>query len=1465
MHIVMEYASGGTLAKRIALADGEYFDESQIWEWFVQIVDALRYVHSRGVLHRDLKPANIMLSGAEGRTVKLGDFGIAKILGKEERAATIVGTPHYLSPEVCSGQQYNVKSDVWALGCVLYELAALRKPFDGSNLPGIIFSIMRNRPQPLPKHFSRELRAMVAVLLSPTPADRPSLNQLWKMPVVSSHYLRWKGTRRMVLGELPTPRKSAGGFATPPIPGHNTSQASNLESVPDTPTVVAGGSISVGQFGMTTPGVPLGDGWDDSTPRTNGLGPSSGRRMSNATSIDPSPRTRRLRAPETDEILATLKSLMGEAATAGVGQRAPPVAPSETVAEGDEAAASQTIEERLETIQHRLEEPGSAAPGNLWEALGRAWAEMGWFDKAITAYRMALKRSGSGASVGAMEQLGNLLVRRAQQVWSLARMGDVDTAMSLMQGAAGHRLKRAVLSFVRRQKTALNRFDSTEPRVADADKLRVAGAASPRRDSSPARPQTTEGIHAKEVTVVESDDEDVDPAERADAARPLREGQPERRGSDASEQSRLHDGTRRSVAEPSAPPAEWRKLADELMIEGLGLLERLCLLVNAPEPKCLLGSAYKRRAWTGLGSDPEEDLRRAADAYKEAHEAEMGALEDVTGVATGFATNLQADEGEGSAVLMGPDVPVPSPYARLNQLTLELLSCDGEPDQLRTMRAAVREAEGWSRARVERNPADVWTWLQLVDARFLRLLLGDRQLKPEDVAGQYMEQFRFGASQRVRSSVLDQMAFLIDVLDRRILALNERLSSVPRLNINPRTPGEGSSPRSPQGGEDESSSSAVGTEASSTHHPFLASQERGVKWMKKVREGVMDMVQRLSDAAKADGAAPTAPNDGEGGEKEGQGGKEHAADEAVNKFFATVLAQQPSGDMPPSESGAGTASPSGEGSSFRMVRGASGGGTDLVEPRSHGDDGDSLGGRSSSLSDRSHRNTRRLGMLTPDDINQDNVAASIRSQGGSNASLSLAHSFSGAFGLRTAIKSSPVAAALSPIHSAHVSRTDETGSIALRSRAGGRADDAASSKLKGGETHTGLVLAQAIQGPSSGAAAPKTPAGDLFSIKEEPPRAFERLDAHQRSHTMPRNLLATAVPSKQPKLSAVEKAIEGEEAAPFEMAGPAPGESKSRRSGVGSAKKERPFVPQLGLPGKGSTKASGRLVSPKGSGRSHLPVSGRSGVTVTASGVSVTGSTSIRPDSMNPFSRQSGNRKAPVGDRPSSVVTGAGGVTNPFSRQSGNRKAPVGDRPSSVVTDAGGVTNPFSRQSGNRKAPVGDRPSSVVTDAGGVTNPFSRQSGNRKAPVGDRPSSVATNAGGAPAAQPPVSRHSDSEVPASVPAEEAGTPSLPGPANESPPRRDTEGEVDMTDSSPAVRERPGSRSSGSPLPEVQKIAVSTRPSAPYAVAIGEDPTSAEDRDVAASSRTHPTSITPRSSHVAMIEVKPSSGCRCVVM
>lgn len=127
MIIIMEYCEGGDLTNYIRQRkeQNKYFSERIVLNWFVQTVLAVDYIHKNKILHRDIKPNNIFLT-ANG-TVKLGDFGISKLLeGTTDAASTFVGTANYMSPEVCESRPYNYKSDIWSLGCLLYELCTFK-------------------------------------------------------------------------------------------------------------------------------------------------------------------------------------------------------------------------------------------------------------------------------------------------------------------------------------------------------------------------------------------------------------------------------------------------------------------------------------------------------------------------------------------------------------------------------------------------------------------------------------------------------------------------------------------------------------------------------------------------------------------------------------------------------------------------------------------------------------------------------------------------------------------------------------------------------------------------------------------------------------------------------------------------------------------------------------------------------------------------------------------------------------------------------------------------------------------------------------------------------------------------------------------------------------------------------------------------------------------------------------------
>ncbi|XP_067655033.1 uncharacterized protein [Haliotis asinina] len=186
--IIQDYCDGGTIEDKIqdATKENKFFQENQIMEWFLQIVMGVQYFHSKKILHRDLKTENIFLT--KKNVVKIGDFGISKTLDSTiDVAKTVVGTPTYLSPEVCQDIPYNSKSDIWALGCILYELCALCTPFDAPNILSLFYKIVKADFVPPPSRYSQQLRELVKSLLAKTPEDRPSASAILNLPYVQTH------------------------------------------------------------------------------------------------------------------------------------------------------------------------------------------------------------------------------------------------------------------------------------------------------------------------------------------------------------------------------------------------------------------------------------------------------------------------------------------------------------------------------------------------------------------------------------------------------------------------------------------------------------------------------------------------------------------------------------------------------------------------------------------------------------------------------------------------------------------------------------------------------------------------------------------------------------------------------------------------------------------------------------------------------------------------------------------------------------------------------------------------------------------------------------------------------------------------------------------------------------------------------------------------------------------------------
>ncbi|KAG2496283.1 hypothetical protein HYH03_005516 [Edaphochlamys debaryana] len=179
LNILMEFASKGSLQALIRSYRGKPMPEDAVWRVAIQALLGLNYVHAKNIIHRDIKSANLFIDANDN--MKIGDFGIARVLSASSNMArTIMGTPYYLAPELCEDKPYNQKSDLWALGVVLYECMMGRYPFEveNNNEVALMRKIMKGVFKPITGPFSTALIQLATSLLTFKPEQRPDTTML---------------------------------------------------------------------------------------------------------------------------------------------------------------------------------------------------------------------------------------------------------------------------------------------------------------------------------------------------------------------------------------------------------------------------------------------------------------------------------------------------------------------------------------------------------------------------------------------------------------------------------------------------------------------------------------------------------------------------------------------------------------------------------------------------------------------------------------------------------------------------------------------------------------------------------------------------------------------------------------------------------------------------------------------------------------------------------------------------------------------------------------------------------------------------------------------------------------------------------------------------------------------------------------------------------------------------------------
>ena len=225
LYIVMEYCPKGDLNDFIEneKKKKKKLNEDLILKLFIKITLGLADLHKKKILHRDLKTLNIFLT--KDLDIRVGDLGVAKILNDTYYARTYIGTPYYLSPEICQDKPYNEKSDVWALGCILYELCTYSHPFTADRQSVLINKIIKENPKPI-TGYSKELRELVQKIFNKDFRRRPNCYD-----ILNNFYIKKKAEEFGIINDLKNTIKNYPGIKKISITRSTNAQLKNNKNL----------------------------------------------------------------------------------------------------------------------------------------------------------------------------------------------------------------------------------------------------------------------------------------------------------------------------------------------------------------------------------------------------------------------------------------------------------------------------------------------------------------------------------------------------------------------------------------------------------------------------------------------------------------------------------------------------------------------------------------------------------------------------------------------------------------------------------------------------------------------------------------------------------------------------------------------------------------------------------------------------------------------------------------------------------------------------------------------------------------------------------------------------------------------------------------------------------------------------------------------------------------------------------